>query len=81
MRPNLKFRQGPDGGIVMEEVSETGEESFYVADDEKSITIVDLVGEIGDKRLSLHMFMSLLKDLSEIMAVQDEDDDSKKGKG
>ena len=74
MRPNLKFRQGPGGGIQMESVSDTtAEESFYVADDEKSITLVDILAEIKDKRLSLQMFMSLLKDLSEIMSVQAED--------
>ena len=58
----------------MESVSDTtAEESFYVADDEKSITLVDILAEIKDKRLSLQMFMSLLKDLSEIMSVQAED--------
>ena len=63
----------------MEQADDFAEESFYVADDEKSITLVDILGEIKDKRLSLQMFMSLLKDLSQIMSVQEEERKNPKG--
>ena len=59
--------------MMMEQVPDTAEESFYVADDEKSITLVDLLGDLQDKSLTLDMFMSLLKDLSQIMSVQEEE--------
>ena len=44
--------------------------SFYVADDEKSIAVVDLLQDPKDKSLSVDFFLTLLKDLTDLMSEE-----------
>ncbi len=63
MRSNIAIKLGSGGGIAAVR-SEEIEQNFSVSDDEKAIAIVDLL----DERQSLEFFMSLLHDLSSMMA-------------
>ena len=41
--------------------------SFYVADDEKSIAIIDILEYIGSKELTFKFYLNLLQDLTDMM--------------
>ncbi|TRY61857.1 hypothetical protein TCAL_11238 [Tigriopus californicus] len=66
-REGIKFINGEQGGIQMVFQPNELDEQFYVSDDEKSIVIVDLLQDCKDKALATDFFISLLKDLSELM--------------
>lgn len=66
-REGIKFHNGEQGGIQMVYQPNELDEQFYVSDDEKSIVIVDLLQDCKDKSLATDFFISLLKDLSELM--------------
>eukprot|EP00095_Tigriopus_kingsejongensis_P012027 maker-scaffold593_size129216-snap-gene-0.30 protein:Tk12027 transcript:maker-scaffold593_size129216-snap-gene-0.30-mRNA-1 annotation:"transmembrane and coiled-coil domain-containing protein 7" len=69
-RPTVRFTNGDGGGSVMEDNPDALDEQFYLSDDEKSIVIADLLQDSKDKHLATDFFISLLKDLSEMMGKQ-----------
>ena len=66
------FVAGSSGGIraIGKQFRKSEESSFYVADDEKSICIDDLLKESTDKSLGVEFFLCLLGELSSVMTEE-----------
>ena len=50
-----------------EESSKYSPPSFYVADDEKSIAIIDILEYIGSKEMTFKFYLNLLQDLTDML--------------
>ena len=83
MLPTYAFVPGESGGIraiiKQSKKSENGEDveeeqSFYVADDDKSIVLVDLLQECNDSHLTVELYLSLLRDLTNLISNKDTPD-------
>ena len=52
-----------------EEASKYSSPSFYVADDEKSIAIIDILEYIGSKEMTFKFYLNLLQDLTDMLDI------------
>ena len=72
MLEQFAFVPGEGGGIkaIGKTFKKAEEQSFYVADDEKAIILVDLLQV--DKNLEVEVFLSLLRDLTSLIKEEHE---------
>ena len=64
---------GDSGGVTVGR-KDIENSKFYVADDEKSIVVQDLIEDVKDRNLKTDFFLALLNDMTDIIKNEDKFD-------